>query len=202
MSPFFILLAGCRTAPEPQPSTTAHESSTDSWDGSGGAPRMRNRGDALANFALGLRGTRYRYGGATLDGFDCSGLVFYTHRHFGLDVPRTSSEQAEEAEAVKRRRAQARRPGVLPHRQPQGQSRRHLHRPSPVRACARCRQAGDRRLARSRVLRGFIRFRGPLSGIDYRTDPACACVTRVMSNLPGAGNISVCVLRQRAQFDR
>jgi cell wall-associated NlpC family hydrolase len=100
-----VLLAGCRTAPDPQ--TTAPpqiESAADAWDGSGGAPRLRNRGDALANFALSLRGTRYRYGGATLDGFDCSGLVFYTHRHFGLDVPRTASEQAEESGSVKRRK--------------------------------------------------------------------------------------------------
>jgi cell wall-associated NlpC family hydrolase len=101
--PILLLLAGCQTAPQPQTSAPI-ESTAESWDGGGGAPRIRNRGDALANFALGLRGTRYRYGGATLDGFDCSGLVFYTHRHFGLDVPRTSSEQADSAESVKRRK--------------------------------------------------------------------------------------------------
>ena len=69
--------------------------------------RLRNRGEALANFALSLRGARYRYGGATRDGFDCSGLVFYAHRQFGLAVPRTSREQAEEAEEVKPRKLQA-----------------------------------------------------------------------------------------------
>jgi cell wall-associated NlpC family hydrolase len=103
--PILLVIAGCHTAPEqhaaPPPST---ETADKSWDGSGGAPRMRNRGDALANFALSLRGTRYVYGGATLEGFDCSGLVFYTHRHFGLDVPRTSSEQADEAESVRQRK--------------------------------------------------------------------------------------------------
>jgi cell wall-associated NlpC family hydrolase len=109
-----LLIAGCRTAPEPQAPATpptvagdraaADEPASQGWDGGGGAPQVRNRGDALANFALGLRGTRYRYGGATLEGFDCSGLVFFAHRHFGLDVPRTSSDQAEHAESVKARK--------------------------------------------------------------------------------------------------
>src|SRR5262245_32748831 len=92
-------VAGCSSAPEPRSDQAPRD-----WDGSGGAATVRNRGDALANFALTLRGTRYRYGGATRDGFDCSGLVFYTHRQFGLTVPRTSREQAEQAEEIKPRK--------------------------------------------------------------------------------------------------
>ena len=79
-------------------------------NGSGGASSSKNRGDALANFAMSLRGVRYRFGGATPDGFDCSGLVFYAHRHFGVAVPRTSRDQSEEAEEVKPRKLQ---PGDL-----------------------------------------------------------------------------------------
>jgi cell wall-associated NlpC family hydrolase len=78
-----LLLAACGTAPERLPP-----------------------GDALANFALSLQGARYRYGGATRDGFDCSGLVFYAHQQLGLEVPRTSREQAKEAEKVKPRKLQ------------------------------------------------------------------------------------------------
>ena len=96
-------LAACSSAPEPRPVEKQ-------WDGSGGVADVRNRGDALANFALTLRGTRYRYGGATREGMDCSGLVFYAHRHFGLTVPRTSSDQAEEAESIKPRKLE---PGDL-----------------------------------------------------------------------------------------
>jgi len=76
-----LLLVGCASTPEPLPP-----------------------GDVLANFALTMQGTRYRFGGATRDGFDCSGLVFYAHRQVGLTVPRTSREQAEDAEKVKRRK--------------------------------------------------------------------------------------------------
>jgi cell wall-associated NlpC family hydrolase len=64
------------------------------------------RGDNLADYALSLRGTPYRYGGATRAGFDCSGLVFYTHRQLGLAVPRTSRDQAREADGVKERKLQ------------------------------------------------------------------------------------------------
>jgi cell wall-associated NlpC family hydrolase len=91
--PLLLLLfaAGCASAPEPKvapPTQAARE-----WDGGGGASSMRNRGEALAEFALRLR-----------DGFDCSGLVFYAHRQLGLSVPRTSREQAEEAPSIKPRK--------------------------------------------------------------------------------------------------
>jgi cell wall-associated NlpC family hydrolase len=101
-----LLLAGCSSAPETRAPEPASSSSAEfeTWDGSGGTSAMRNRGEALAKFALTLQGTRYRYGGATRDGFDCSGLVFYAHRQLGLEVPRTSSDQAEEAEEIKPRK--------------------------------------------------------------------------------------------------
>jgi cell wall-associated NlpC family hydrolase len=96
---FLFAIAGCASTPEPAPVTQA--GTIKEWDGSGGASNMRNRGEALADFALRLRGSPYRYGGATLDGFDCSGLVFYSHRQLGLVVPRTSHDQAKEATDVK-----------------------------------------------------------------------------------------------------
>jgi cell wall-associated NlpC family hydrolase len=106
--PILLLLAGCSTAPEPRaPEPTpipASPADDDDWDGSGGAAALRGRGEELARFALSLQGTRYRYGGATRDGFDCSGLVFFAHRQLGLEVPRTSRDQAEEAEEVKPRK--------------------------------------------------------------------------------------------------
>jgi cell wall-associated NlpC family hydrolase len=46
-------------------------------------------------------GTRYRYGGADpRDGFDCSGLVYYTYASNGLAVPRTSRDQFDAARKI------------------------------------------------------------------------------------------------------
>lgn len=50
-------------------------------------------GTAIAELARDLVGAKYRYGGTKPDeGFDCSGLVFYTYGQAGYKVPRTSQE--------------------------------------------------------------------------------------------------------------
>lgn len=47
-----------------------------------------------------LIGTPYRFGGATPEGLDCSGLVFFTYRQAGQSVPRTALEQSAAVRAV------------------------------------------------------------------------------------------------------
>jgi cell wall-associated NlpC family hydrolase len=58
-------------------------------------------GDAVAEIAMGMVGTPYSFGGTDpRQGFDCSGLVFYTFTQAGYQVPRTSRELFKAARKI------------------------------------------------------------------------------------------------------
>lgn len=50
-------------------------------------------GDRAAAIALQQVGTPYRYGGKSPQGFDCSGLAYYSYAKAGKSIPRTTSGQ-------------------------------------------------------------------------------------------------------------
>jgi len=54
--------------------------------------RGQSVGERAASVALEQVGVPYRYGGATTSGFDCSGLVQFSYRHAGKNVPRTTGQ--------------------------------------------------------------------------------------------------------------
>ena len=57
-------------------------------------------GAAIARVAAQLVGTPYHFGGADVQGFDCSGLAFYAHERVGLEIPRTAEEQRHASRPV------------------------------------------------------------------------------------------------------
>ncbi len=61
----------------------------------------------IVELALSLAGIPYVHGGGDIDGFDCSGLVFYVFDCFGIRLPRSAGEQAALAGAVSWKRAAA-----------------------------------------------------------------------------------------------
>lgn len=62
--------------------------------------RVAQRVLSARDTAMRQRGDLYGYGGAGPDRFDCSGLVHYSFRRAGFDVPRTSGAQAGFARRV------------------------------------------------------------------------------------------------------
>jgi len=74
-----------------------------------GVAGQGQRADLLA-VAREQLGVPYRYGGSDRRGFDCSGLVHFSHRSVGLAVPRTALAQHRAAAPV---RLEALRPGDL-----------------------------------------------------------------------------------------
>lgn len=64
----------------------------------------RSGADQLIGSAMGLLGVAYRYGGASVHtGFDCSGFMQHIFRKaMGVNLPRTSAEQAKMGVAVSR----------------------------------------------------------------------------------------------------
>ncbi len=91
-----VLLSGCASSPQPR-APLARDSTVVP-----AAPTATpSLGTAIAELAMGMVGARYHYGGTTpVEGFDCSGLVFYAYSQAGLRVPRTSQEQFRTARKI------------------------------------------------------------------------------------------------------
>jgi len=67
--------------------------SASSGESSSGSAPERSLGQQIADFACSFKGSRYVYGGASPSGFDCSGLVTYVYKQFGISVTRNASGQ-------------------------------------------------------------------------------------------------------------
>jgi len=53
-----------------------------------------------SDIAASMVGKPYRYGGRSPQGFDCSGLVYFSYRRAGLDVPRSTHSQRASSRKV------------------------------------------------------------------------------------------------------
>ena len=67
-------------------------------------PPSGNRIQTLLRHTLALLGTPYRWGGTSINGFDCSGLVGYLFQStLGIELPRVSRDMAKSGELVNER---------------------------------------------------------------------------------------------------
>lgn len=68
------------------------------------------RAAVVVNAAKSALGVRYVFGGASLSGFDCSGLALYAYNEIGVTLPHSAAQQASQGIAVARSNLQ---PGDL-----------------------------------------------------------------------------------------
>lgn len=91
-----LLLASCASTPRKSSQQTDKRQIT--------KPRVyegADKGLTIADIAQSMVGVSYRYGGSHPDeGFDCSGLVFYSHTQIGEQVPRVSYAQLAASDEV------------------------------------------------------------------------------------------------------
>ncbi len=65
------------------------------------APIEETPADAVVETALTFTGVRYRHGGTTRKGMDCSGLLYTSFLEHDIPLPRTSEMLSEEGRKVK-----------------------------------------------------------------------------------------------------
>lgn len=70
--------------------------------GAVGDPAENPNGDAVVDAATSFLGTEYRWGGMTVDGIDCSGLVWVAYQVNGLVLPRDADQQRQMGRPVTR----------------------------------------------------------------------------------------------------
>ena len=66
--------------------------------------RIYHQPQTASTIAIAMQqlGVPYRYGGKDPSGFDCSGLVYYSYRQTGRNIPRNTTGQLSYAKKVRR----------------------------------------------------------------------------------------------------
>ena len=54
----------------------------------------------IVEYALSFEGVKYRYGGTSRSGMDCSGLIFTSFDQAGLQLPRVSRDMAAKGKSI------------------------------------------------------------------------------------------------------
>ncbi|SHG47414.1 C40 family peptidase [Flagellimonas flava] len=68
--------------------------------------RKNLKAESVVETAMAFSGTRYRFGGTTKKGMDCSGLVFVSLQENDIEFPRVSYQMAERGKRIKVKQVQ------------------------------------------------------------------------------------------------
>ncbi|NNC98004.1 MAG: C40 family peptidase [Gammaproteobacteria bacterium] len=103
-----VALLGACSSTSPYSKPGSSQPSVVGSSGNNSDARDRNLKNTVVMAALNQVGTPYKYGGSSpATGFDCSGLVQYSHSQAGLSVPRTTRKQMQFFSKVNKRELRA-----------------------------------------------------------------------------------------------
>lgn len=89
----FIILSGCKSKKElvsHKPKTTTKTTKTSKPTYRKG--NYESVATDIVDYAMEFDGVKYKYGGTTKKGMDCSGLVVTTYKKFDIPLPRTTKD--------------------------------------------------------------------------------------------------------------
>jgi cell wall-associated NlpC family hydrolase len=79
---------------------TGSASSASSGSAGGLSGSSYEKGQQIAQYAVQFVGCPYSWGGKSPSGFDCSGLVYYVYKQFGIELSRVAQDQATDGVPV------------------------------------------------------------------------------------------------------
>lgn len=65
------------------------------------APKLESKADEIIRSALTYSGVRYKFGGTTRKGMDCSGLLYVSFGEHDVALPRVSHQMAQEGKRIR-----------------------------------------------------------------------------------------------------
>lgn len=68
--------------------------------------KTSKKADKIVSKALSFKGTRYKYGGTSKSGMDCSGLMYTSFKSANINLPRTSIAQSNIGKNIKTKNVQ------------------------------------------------------------------------------------------------
>ncbi|MGV6827794.1 MAG: C40 family peptidase [Flavobacteriales bacterium] len=89
--PVALLFASCGASHQVSHKTKTHKTVT---------KNSNNKTESIIKYAKTFKGTRYKYGGTTKKGMDCSGLVFVAFKKEGVNLPRVSRDMATRGKSI------------------------------------------------------------------------------------------------------
>ncbi|MBT8271938.1 MAG: C40 family peptidase [Flavobacteriaceae bacterium] len=92
-----LFLTGCKSSKNTIVTTNKHKSH-----------RTENHtANTVVRHALNFEGVRYKYGGTTKRGMDCSGLIYVSFKEASVELPRISRDMARRGIQINRSEVQA-----------------------------------------------------------------------------------------------